>query len=236
MVKYQDDIDDDGIQLPTLVYMAREKRPNFPHHFKAGAMNALIRVSPEISNGPIILNLDCDMYLNSANTIQEALCFFMDEKRGQQIAYVQFPLSFNNITKNDLYSSVFLVAYKIELVGFGGNGGSLYCGIGCFQKRENLSGMYFKDYYKPKWDTKTKGEDKRIADELIEASKALVSYTYEKGTQWGKEMGLLYGIPVEDIVIGLMITCRVWKSIYYNPQEKRAFMGVAPTTFGVLLV
>lgn len=35
-------IDEDGFQLPTLVYMAREKRLNFPHHFKAGAMNALV--------------------------------------------------------------------------------------------------------------------------------------------------------------------------------------------------
>jgi hypothetical protein len=28
--------------LPTLVYMAREKRPQWPHNFKAGAMNALV--------------------------------------------------------------------------------------------------------------------------------------------------------------------------------------------------
>ncbi len=31
-----------GGQLPTLVYMAREKRPQWPHNFKAGAMNALV--------------------------------------------------------------------------------------------------------------------------------------------------------------------------------------------------
>ncbi|XP_028771555.1 cellulose synthase-like protein E6 isoform X1 [Neltuma alba] len=229
-------IDDDGFQLPTLVYMAREKRPNFPHHFKAGAMNALIRVSLEISNGPIILNLDCDMYPNSADTIQEALCFFIDETRGHQIAYVQFPQRFNNITKNDLYSNAFLVGQKIELAGFCGNGGSLYCGTGCFHRRESLSGMHFKNYYKPKWDTKPKTEDKRTADELIEVSKALVSCTYEDGTQWGKEMGLVYGIPVEDIVTGLAIICRGWKSIYYNPPERNAFMGVAPTTFDMLLV
>ncbi|KAI7994871.1 Cellulose synthase-like protein E2 [Camellia lanceoleosa] len=34
-------VDDDGHQLPTLVYLAREKRPQCPHNFKAGSMNAL---------------------------------------------------------------------------------------------------------------------------------------------------------------------------------------------------
>ncbi|XP_054817887.1 cellulose synthase-like protein E6 isoform X1 [Prosopis cineraria] len=228
-------VDDDGFPLPTLVYVAREKRPNVPHHFKAGAMNALIRVSSEISNGAIILNLDCDMYPSSADTIQEALCFFMDETRGHQIAYVQFPQSFNNLTKNDFLSNSFAVAAQIELAGLCGHGGTLYCGTGCFHRRESLSGTHFKDYRKAKWDTKPKTEDKRTADELIEASKALASCAYEKGTQWGREMGLIYGIPAEDVVTGLVISSRGWKSIYYNP-ERKAFMGLAPTTLDVLLV
>ncbi|KAK4275299.1 hypothetical protein QN277_018408 [Acacia crassicarpa] len=226
----------DGDGLPTLVYMAREKRPNFPHHFKAGAMNALIRVSSEISNGPIILNLDCDMCPNSADTIQEALCFFMDETRGHHIAYVQFPQNFKNITKNDLFSNSFPVINEIELAGLCGNGGTMYCGTGCFHRRESLSGMYFKDYHKAKWDnTRPKTQDKRTSAELIEATKPLASCTYEKGTQWGKEMGLVYGMPAEDAVTGLVISCRGWKSIYYNP-ERKAFLGLAPTNLDVLLV
>ena len=35
-------VDNDGHRLPTLVYMAREKRPQWRHNFKAGAMNALV--------------------------------------------------------------------------------------------------------------------------------------------------------------------------------------------------
>ncbi|KAK4849895.1 hypothetical protein QYF36_001859 [Acer negundo] len=46
-------IDIEGCALPTLVYLAREKRPQHPHNFKAGAMNSLIRVSSKISNGPV---------------------------------------------------------------------------------------------------------------------------------------------------------------------------------------
>lgn len=34
--------DDTGCPLPTLVYLAREKRPQYPNNFKAGAMNALV--------------------------------------------------------------------------------------------------------------------------------------------------------------------------------------------------
>ena len=72
-----------------------------------------IRVSSEISNAPFILNLDCDMYSNNADTIQEILCFFLDETKGQDIAYVQFPQSYNNITKNDHYGNSYLVSAKV---------------------------------------------------------------------------------------------------------------------------
>jgi hypothetical protein len=65
-------------------------------------------VSSRISNGPnspIILNVDCDMYSNNSVAARDALCFFMDEEKGREIAFVQFPQTFENLTKNDLYSS-----------------------------------------------------------------------------------------------------------------------------------
>lgn len=46
------------------------------------------------------------------------------------------------------------------------------------------------------------------------------------------QMGLIYGCPVEDIVTGLSIQCRGWRSLYYNPK-KRAFLGVAPISLDV---
>ena len=36
-------MDEEGNELPSLVYVSREKRPGFDHHKKAGAMNALVR-------------------------------------------------------------------------------------------------------------------------------------------------------------------------------------------------
>ncbi|GKV50105.1 hypothetical protein SLEP1_g56820 [Rubroshorea leprosula] len=43
------------------------------------------------------------------------------------------------------------------------------------------------------------------------------------------KMGLKYGCPVEDIITGLSIQCRGWKSVYFIP-ERKAFLGVARTT------
>lgn len=58
-----------------------------------------------MSNGPIILTVDCDMYSNSTQSIRDALCFFMDEENGNEFAYVQFPQNFENVTMNDVYAS-----------------------------------------------------------------------------------------------------------------------------------
>ncbi|OMO55276.1 Cellulose synthase [Corchorus olitorius] len=107
-------VDIEGKPLPTLVYLAREKRPQFHHNFKAGAVNALIRVSSRISNGPIILNVDCDMYSNNSESLKDALCFFMDEEKGNEIAFVQYPQNFENVTKNEIYACSFRVIEKME--------------------------------------------------------------------------------------------------------------------------
>ncbi|CAI0393864.1 unnamed protein product [Linum tenue] len=53
-------LDTEGNELPRLVYVSREKRHASSHHKKAGAMNALVRVSAVLTNGPFLLNLDCD--------------------------------------------------------------------------------------------------------------------------------------------------------------------------------
>ena len=37
-------VDVEGQPLPTLVYLSREKRPDYHHNYKAGAMNALVKL------------------------------------------------------------------------------------------------------------------------------------------------------------------------------------------------
>ncbi|XP_062088070.1 cellulose synthase-like protein E6 isoform X2 [Humulus lupulus] len=230
-------VDIDEHPLPTLVYLAREKRPKYHHNFKAGAMNSLIRVSAQISDAPIILNVDCDMYSNYSESVRDAMCFFLDEKKGDEIAFVQFPQAFENLTENDIYSSSLRVIMEVELRGYDTNGGPCYIGTGCFHRRESLSGKTYNEASKVLLDWKRKNEDDEgiSAEALEETSKVLASCTYEENTRWGKEMGVMYGCLVEDILTGLMIQCRGWRSVYYNPKRK-AFLGAAPTTLQQALV
>ncbi|KAI3826000.1 hypothetical protein L1987_00039 [Smallanthus sonchifolius] len=94
-------VDTDGNELPRLVYVSREKRPGFQHHKKAGAMNALIRVSAVLTNGAYLLNVDCDHYFNNSKALKEAMCFMMDPAYGRKTCYVQFPQRFDGIDLHD---------------------------------------------------------------------------------------------------------------------------------------
>ncbi|KAJ0755537.1 putative cellulose synthase (UDP-forming) [Helianthus annuus] len=82
-------LDVKGKELQKLVYVLREKRPGYNHHKKAGAMNALIRVSAVLTNAPFMLNLDCDHYVNNSKAVREAMCFLMD------------PFMISRVLKND---------------------------------------------------------------------------------------------------------------------------------------
>ncbi|OAY74876.1 Cellulose synthase-like protein E6 [Ananas comosus] len=228
-------VDNTAVRLPTLVYMAREKRPQYHHNFKAGAMNALIRVSSVVSNSPIILNVDCDMYSNNSESIKDALCFFLDEERGQNIGYVQYPQNYNNITQSDLYGNSLTVINEVELPGLDYWGGPLYIGTGCFHRREILCGRRYSRDYTEDWRRGAQRQAGESVEKLEERAKPLATCTYELNTQWGNEIGLKYGCAVEDVITGLLIQCRGWKSIYFNPPRK-GFLGVAPTTMAQTLL
>lgn len=71
-------------------------------------------MSSKISNGPIILNVDCDVYSSNSDSVREALCLFMDEEKGHEIAFVQFPQWYYNLTRNDLYGTCFRVISEVD--------------------------------------------------------------------------------------------------------------------------
>ncbi|XP_031478905.1 cellulose synthase-like protein E6 isoform X2 [Nymphaea colorata] len=228
-------VDVDGCPLPTLVYLAREKRPGYPHHFKAGAMNALLRVSAEVSNAPIILNVDCDMYSNDSQSVRDALCFFMDEKTGSRTAFVQFPQRFDNITKNDIYDASLLLFTEVEFYGLDRFEGPLYIGSGCFHRRESLTGREYSEDFKGDLNGRMWSKPVGMVEELEERSRKLAACYFEENTLWGTEVGLKYGCPVEDVITGLSIQCRGWKSVYFSPK-RAAFLGLAATTLNDVLV
>ncbi|EPS65651.1 hypothetical protein M569_09122, partial [Genlisea aurea] len=136
-----DDIGDvDGYELPRLVYVSREKRPGFEHHKKAGAMNALVRVSAILSNAPYLLNVDCDHYINNSKALREAMCFMMDPISGKKVCYVQFPQRFDGLDLHDRYSNRNAVFFDINMKGLDGLQGPIYVGTGCVFRRQALYG------------------------------------------------------------------------------------------------
>ena len=135
--------DIEGLELPRLVYVSREKRPGYQHHKKAGAENALVcshtfsklmicigtqtlqfiwmvgfvqvRVSAVLTNAPYILNLDCDHYVNNSKAVREAMCFLMDPQVGRDLCYVQFPQRFDGIDRSDRYANRNTVFFDVSL-------------------------------------------------------------------------------------------------------------------------
>ncbi|XP_024024162.1 cellulose synthase A catalytic subunit 8 [UDP-forming] [Morus notabilis] len=132
--------DIDGYEIPRLVYVSREKRPGYPHHKKAGAENALVRVSAVLTNAPFILNLDCDHYVNNSQAIREAMCFLMDPQVGPGVCYVQFPQRFDGIDRSDRYANRNTVFFDVNMRGLDGIQGPVYVGTGTVFNRQALYG------------------------------------------------------------------------------------------------
>ncbi|XP_022894296.1 cellulose synthase A catalytic subunit 2 [UDP-forming]-like [Olea europaea var. sylvestris] len=301
--------DIEGNELPSLIYVSREKRPGFDHHKKAGAMNALVRVSAVISNAPFLLNVDCDHYINNCKALREAMCFMMDPQAGKKICYVQFPQRFDGIDRHDRYSNRNVVFFDINMKGLDGIQGPIYVGTGCVFRRQALYGYDAPKKTKPpgktcnclpKWcccccqsrkkNKRSKTKDKKktmkgretstqihalenieegiegidseksalmpqikfekkfgqspvfIASTLLEeggvppgATSAsllkeaihVISCGYEDKTDWGKEVGWIYGSVTEDILTGFKMHCHGWRSVYCIPRRP-AFKGSAP--------
>ncbi|KAE8708703.1 Cellulose synthase-like protein D2 [Hibiscus syriacus] len=128
------------IRLPMLVYVSREKRPGYDHNKKAGAMNALVRTSAIMSNGPFILNLDCDHYVYNSLALREGMCFMLD-RGGDRICYVQFPQRFEGIDPNDRYANHNTVFFDVSMRALDGLQGPMYVGTGCIFRRTALYGF-----------------------------------------------------------------------------------------------
>jgi cellulose synthase/poly-beta-1,6-N-acetylglucosamine synthase-like glycosyltransferase len=242
-------IDDNSAktEMPLLVYTAREKKHSSLHHFKAGALNVLMRVSGVLSNSPYILVLDCDMYSTDASSTRQAMCFNLDPNLSSSLAFVQFPQKFHMISKNDIYDIQFRSIFTVVCPGMDGFRGPPMLGTNFYIKREALYRTSMKDgglnleEIKHNFGTSNmflnslKPNDYNSNSELVlKESHILASCTYENSTTWGKEVGFRYSV-VEDYFTGFNVHCNGWKSVYYSPQNP-AFLGTMPTSLNGLLV
>ncbi|CAN8325736.1 unnamed protein product [Cochlearia groenlandica] len=215
--------------MPNLVYVSREKSKVTPHHFKAGALNTLLRVSSVMTNSPIILTLDCDMYSNDPTTPVRALCYLTDPEIKTSLGYVQFPQRFQGINKNDTYACEYKRLFDINMIGFDGLMGPNYVGTGCFFNRRAFYGSP-TNLVLP--EINELGPN-RIVDKPIKAHYVLAlahdvaGCDYEHNTNWGSKIGFRYGSLVEDYYTGYRLHSEGWRSIYCSPKRV-AFCGEAP--------
>ncbi|KAH7447502.1 hypothetical protein KP509_01G109400 [Ceratopteris richardii] len=62
---------------------------------------------------------------------------------------------------------------------------------------------------------------------LLKEAIHVISCGYEDKSDWGKEIGWIYGSVTEDILTGFKMHVRGWRSVYCMPQRP-AFKGSAP--------
>ncbi|EOA16103.1 hypothetical protein CARUB_v10004236mg [Capsella rubella] len=223
--------------IPNLVYVSREKSRVSPHHYKAGALNTLLRVSSLMTNSPIILTLDCDMYSNNPTTPLHALCYLSDPTINFGLGFVQFPQRFKGINKNDIYGSELRRPFDINMVGYDGLMGPVHVGTGCFFNRRAFYGpptslvMPEIDELGPNWIP----NKPIMAQDVLALAHDAAGCNYERHTNWGSKIGFRYGSLVEDYYTGFMLHCEGWRSIYCSPK-KAAFYGDSPKCLADVLV
>nr|TKR79071.1 hypothetical protein D5086_0000276410 [Populus alba] len=218
-----------GYSMPNLIYVSREKNKASPHHFKAGALNALLRVSSNMTNAPIILTLDCDFCSNDPQTLLRAMCYLCDPAIRSTLAYVQFPQIYRGINKNDIYCGEFKRLFVINTMGMDGVEGPNYVGTGCFFHRRSFFGSP-SSLISPEIPELSPDHvvDKPIQSQSVLAlAHQVADCNYENQTDWGSKIGFRYGSLVEDYYTGFRLQCEGWKSILCNP-ERPAFFGHVP--------
>ncbi|OVA08227.1 Cellulose synthase [Macleaya cordata] len=233
------DIDISGESLPNLIYLSREKRKKFHHNFKAGALNVLIRVSAIMTNAPIVLSLDCDMFCNDPQAPRQALCHLLDPIEGSKIAFVQFPQRYRGINSSDIYNNELKRPFKINAEGLDGLGVVNYVGTGPFINRK---AFYGGPLTQTNVNTFPGFNNDKIFDRnsinsrlVLEEAERVAGCKYEQGTNWGLAMGFRYGSLVEDFFTGYRMQCEGWQGVFCDPQTP-AFLGDFPISLNDTLI
>ncbi|CAI8592789.1 unnamed protein product [Vicia faba] len=240
--------------LPHLIYVSREKKPNYEHNYKAGAMNVLTRVSGLMTNAPFMLNVDCDMVVSNPKIIQHAVCILMDSKKGKDVAFVQCFQQFYDGIKDDPFGNQWVAAFEYIIRGMGGLQGPYYGGTNTFHRRNAIYGLDpHENHYGKKGKLSEKASIKQFGSSnefvksvthafegsdystsngispssFIDSAIQVSDCEYENGTSWGNQMGWLYGSISEDVPTGLNMHRKGWRSECCTPDQT-AFTGCAP--------
>ncbi|KAL3641631.1 Cellulose synthase A catalytic subunit 2 [UDP-forming] [Castilleja foliolosa] len=69
--------------------------------------------------------------------------------------------------------------------------------------------------------------DEASSVSLLREAVHVIGCGFEDKTEWGKEVGWIYGSVTEDILTGFKMHCHGWRSVYCIPK-RAAFKGSAP--------
>ncbi|KAJ4788787.1 Cellulose synthase-like protein [Rhynchospora pubera] len=232
---------DVDIRLPMFVYVSREKRKGYDHNKKAGAMNALVRASAILSNGPFILNFDCDHYIYNSFAIREGNMRALDGLQGP------------------MYVGTGCLFRRFALYGFNPPRANEYTGLYGQHKRtistSSTGSLRFtmEDVEQPLAETPDidapmKFGNSRMFVESIRVAEfqgrpladhpsvkngrppgallrprspldaptvaeavTVISCWYEDNTEWGDRVGWIYGSVTEDVVTGISLE-ELWRN------------------------
>ncbi|KAI3675199.1 hypothetical protein L1987_84785 [Smallanthus sonchifolius] len=191
-----------------------------------------------MTNAPLMLNVYCDMYANNPQVFLHAMCMVFGFKKEENCAFFQFPQAFYDGLKDDPFGNQLANLYYIAN-GISSIQGTVYAGSNCFHRRkviydnmsnEDLHKMFGKSVELRESvaqilsEANSKIENQRSPSNFIEAAIHVASCSYEYDTLWGKQVGWLYGSATEDILTGLSIHGRGWRSVMTS-LDPRAFLG-----------
>nr|TKS11917.1 cellulose synthase family protein [Populus alba] len=228
-------LDTDGNELPRLVYVSREKRPGFQHHKKAGAMNALINLKGlDGIQGPVYVGTGCcfnrqalygyDPVLTEEdlepNIIVKSCCGSRKKGRGGNKKYIDKKRAMKRTEST-------VPIFNMEDIEEGVEGyddeRSLLMSQKSLEKRFGQSPVFIAATFQEQGGIPPTTNPATLLKEAIH----VISCGYEDKTEWGKEIGWIYGSVTEDILTGFKMHARGWISIYCMPPRP-AFKGSAP--------
>ncbi|BAS89244.1 Os04g0429500 [Oryza sativa Japonica Group] len=219
------------------------------------SLSVQTRVSAVMTNAPIMLNMDCDMFVNNPQAVLHAMCLLLGFDDEASSGFVQAPQRFYDALKDDPFGNQMECFFKRFISGVQGVQGAFYAGTGCFHRRKAVYGVppnfngaeredtigssSYKELHTRFGNSEELNESARnIIWDLsskpmvdissrIEVAKAVSACNYDIGTCWGQEVGWVYGSLTEDILTGQRIHAMGWRSVLMV-TEPPAFMGSAP--------
>lgn len=146
-----------------------------------------------MTNAPIILTLDCDMYSNDPQTPLRVLCYFLGPDAIPNLAYVQFPQMFNGISKNDIYACEYKYLFQINPKGSDGQLGPSSVGSGLFFHRRAFYGApsLLETLEIPEIGPDHVPRGPINSKEVLELAQLVSGCNYENQTNWGSKVSLI---------------------------------------------